>query len=144
MIAVIDSSIVIKWFVDEPDAALALDLRFHPLAAPDLLLAECANVMWKKVRRDEYDGDDAAAVVRAIEHANIALSPALGLTGRAFDIARTLGHAAYDCFYLALAERLVLPFVTADQQLVRKVAASTATSAKTLHLTEWSVVLNAK
>jgi predicted nucleic acid-binding protein len=49
---VIDASVAIKWLVDEPGTAAALSLRRHRLLAPDLLIAECANVLWKKVRRD--------------------------------------------------------------------------------------------
>jgi len=42
------SSVAIKWFVDEPDSAKAAGLLRHPLSAPDLLAPECANILWKK------------------------------------------------------------------------------------------------
>lgn len=142
MKAVIDSSVVVKWFVKEQDAAASLDLRFHPLAAPDLLLVECANVFWKKVRRDEYAADDAAMAIRALERAHISLSPAYGLAVRAFEIGRTLDHGVYDCFYLALAERLGLPLITADTKLMTK-ATPDRTSVRVLTLSNWKTVLNA-
>src|SRR6266849_5468707 len=51
---VIDASITVKWVVDEPGTPEALLLRrTAKLIAPDLLVAECANVLWKKVRRNE-------------------------------------------------------------------------------------------
>ncbi|CAN5408388.1 hypothetical protein BH10PSE2_BH10PSE2_25160 [soil metagenome] len=143
MIAVVDSSVVVKWFVDEKDAGLALDLRLRPLAAPDLLLAECANVFWKKARRGEYTSDDAALALRAIERAPILISPSIGLTGRAFDLALRLEHPAYDCFYLALCEQLALPFITADDKLQRKVASASSTAVSVLTLREWKSALNA-
>lgn len=142
MKAVIDSSVVVKWFVKEEDAEASLDLRFLPLAAPDLLLVECANVFWKKVRKGEYGADDAAMVIRAIERARISLSAAHGLAGRAFEIGRALDHAVYDCFYLALAERLGLPFITADTNLTTK-ATPDRTSVRVLGLSNWKTVLNA-
>jgi predicted nucleic acid-binding protein len=42
---VIDASVVIKWVVDEPGTAQAHLLRRHRLLAPDLLIAECANIL---------------------------------------------------------------------------------------------------
>jgi len=51
---IVDASIALKWGVDEVGTPEALALkRTHRLAAPDLLVAECANILWKKVRRGE-------------------------------------------------------------------------------------------
>jgi predicted nucleic acid-binding protein len=52
---VIDASIAIKWVVEEDGTAEALVLRQKAkLIAPDLLVAECANIFWKKVQRGEF------------------------------------------------------------------------------------------
>jgi predicted nucleic acid-binding protein len=56
---VIDASVVIKWVVDEASTAQALLLRRHRLLAPDLLIAECADVLRKKVRRKELLEEEA-------------------------------------------------------------------------------------
>ena len=51
----VDASVVVKWFVQEPlfrQARLVLTHR-HDLFAPEILLAEFANVIWKKTRRGE-------------------------------------------------------------------------------------------
>jgi predicted nucleic acid-binding protein len=48
---VVDASLAIKWFIDEPDSAEALAVLRHPISAPDLLAPECANILWKKVGR---------------------------------------------------------------------------------------------
>ena len=51
---VIDASIAIKWVVEENGTSEALVLRKKAkLIAPDLLVAECANIFWKKVQRGE-------------------------------------------------------------------------------------------
>ncbi len=51
---VIDASIAIKWVVEEDGTPQALALRGRTkLIAPELLVAECANILWKKVQRDE-------------------------------------------------------------------------------------------
>ena len=51
----VDANIVVKWFVSETlsdEARLLLARRIH-LYAPDLVLSEYANVIWKKARRHE-------------------------------------------------------------------------------------------
>lgn len=42
---VIDESIAIKWVIDELGSERALKLRRHIVAAPDLLVSECADVI---------------------------------------------------------------------------------------------------
>ena len=50
---VIDASIAVKWVVEEDGTAEALVLRQKAkLTAPDLIIPECANILWKKVRRN--------------------------------------------------------------------------------------------
>ncbi len=57
---VIDASIAIKWVVEEDGTDLALALRQKArLMAPDLIVAECANILWKKVQRKELSKDEA-------------------------------------------------------------------------------------
>ena len=54
MTLVIDASIAAKWFVEEPGRAQALEvLDETDRQAPDLVVAEVANVIWKKVLRIE-------------------------------------------------------------------------------------------
>jgi hypothetical protein len=53
---VIDASIAIKWVIEEEGTKEALALRSRALSAPDLLIAECANILWKKVRRKRAFG----------------------------------------------------------------------------------------
>ena len=45
----IDASVAIKWVVQEVGTQEALALRSNALLAPDLLILECANTLWKKV-----------------------------------------------------------------------------------------------
>lgn len=117
---VVDASVVIKWVVSEPETALALALRQHRLSAPDLLVAECANILWKKVRRNELTGDQAVFAARLLDRADIELVPARGLTEAATSLAVALDHPAYDCLYLSLSERSGRPLVTADTRLLKK------------------------
>jgi predicted nucleic acid-binding protein len=123
---VVDASVAIKWFVDEHDSDEATRLLQHPLAAPDLLAAECANILWKKVVRAELSLNEAEVIALALQGAAITLHSTRSYLANATRIACDLGLAAYDCFYLALAEKLRQPLVTADMKLVNTVRAHSA------------------
>jgi len=117
---VIDASVAIKWVIEEPGTKKALSLRHHRLLAPDLLVPECANILWKKVRRKELSSNEAGLAARLLARADIELEPTRPLFERAVELAIALDHPAYDCTYLALAEVHGCDFVTADETLSRK------------------------
>jgi predicted nucleic acid-binding protein len=132
---VIDASIAIKWVVAEPDSDSALALLKERLSAPDLLIPECTNVLWKKVRRGELRPAEAIISARLIERSDIELHSTRPLAGPAAELAIALDHPAYDCFYLALAELLGSEFVTVDEGFYRKAAAAGKTGVRLLR--EW-------
>ena len=118
---VIDASVAIKWVAPEALSEHAVALLDGPrLAAPDLLVAECANILWKKVGRGEMDQDAAIVAAQAIERVEIELVPMRLLLAESLKLALELGHPAYDCMYLALALARGCRFVTADGRLVNK------------------------
>src|SRR5437773_11750749 len=117
---VIDASVAIKWVVDEHGTREALSLLRHRLFAPDLLVAECANVLWKKARRYELGMEEARLAARLLQRADFELAPMRALLEPATMLAIALDHPAYDCTYLALAESLSCDLVTADQRLSAK------------------------
>jgi predicted nucleic acid-binding protein len=118
---VVDASIAVKWVVDEAGTSEALTLRRHAkLIAPELLTAECANILWKKVQRDELSEDEAFLAARLLQASDIEFLPTRSLLEAATRIAVELDHAAYDCLYLTLAVERDCRFVTADERFVRK------------------------
>jgi predicted nucleic acid-binding protein len=125
---VIDASVAIKWVVHETGTQEALSLRQHRLVAPDLLVAECANILWKKVRRKELSQDEAVLATRLLTRADIELAPMRPLLESATKLAISLDHPAYDCIYLALALLRGCEFVTADESLSRKALSAGLTS----------------
>jgi predicted nucleic acid-binding protein len=122
---VIDSSVAVKWYVLEEGhkQAAHLFLGGHDLAAPDLLLAEVANVFRRKVRASAMSEVQASEALRRLRREFKEFIPSDKLVHRAFDLSSKLDHSVYDCIYLALAleveSRLL---VTADIKFVAKAA----------------------
>jgi len=117
---VIDASVAVKWVVPEPDSDQAAALLEHTLVAPDLFFAECANVLWKKLRRGDLTEEEAGIAARTLEQVDLAVVPSRAYLGRAVSIAAALERPAYDAIYLAVAEALGLRLATADARLIRK------------------------
>ena len=68
---VIDASVAIKWIVQEAGTEEAVLVRRRPLSAPDLLIAECANILWKKVRQNELTEAEAILAARLLQRADV-------------------------------------------------------------------------
>ena len=70
---VIDASVAVKWVIEEEGTTQALALRGLALTAPDLLIAECANILWKKVRHSELSEREAAFAAGLLARADFDL-----------------------------------------------------------------------
>jgi len=116
-----DASIAVKWVIEEQGTPEALVLRRKAkLIAPELLVAECANVLCKKVQRNELTKEEALLAARLLQGAEIELLPMRSLFEAATRISIELNHPAYDCMYVALAVANECTFVTADERFLRK------------------------
>ena len=120
----VDASVVVKWFVPEilaDEARLLLEYP-HEFQAPDILLVEFGNTIWKKFRRGEVSFlrpymDELLELDEVID-----LHPVGEQVTRAVQIAGELEHPVYDCLYLACAEATGSTVVTADRRLANKAA----------------------
>ncbi len=126
MTLVIDASVACKWFFDEPlsPEARRLATDHVTFVAPDMILAECANAAWRRVRSDEIAPVHARAFLNSLPLWFESLAPAAELHETAFEMAHELGHPVYDCLYLALAERARARVVTADRAFAERVGRS--------------------
>ena len=124
---IIDASVGIKLFLVEPlsDRADALfaNLMDDPPSqfyVPDLFFIECTNILWKYVQRFGYSADAARQNVADLARLPLQIISTAALVEVALDLSVEHGSTAYDSAYVALAQQLSLPFVTADEALVRR------------------------
>ena len=123
---VVDASIACKWYLDEPGSDLArsvVDGR-HELVAPDILLAEVGNALWRCHLRGEIAERDGAAALQGLAHMFHALVPSVSVIADAFQAAAVLRHPVYDCIYLIVARDLGVQLITADRRLIAVVRGS--------------------
>jgi predicted nucleic acid-binding protein len=126
--AVLDTSVVIKWYrQEEVLAGQALALRGAYLAgqmaiaAPSLLVYELANVL--RYKRDLTAGQVQQAVQSLFDMGLELLPPLEAVTRRAVELAWAYDTTVYDATFAALAESLGAVFVTADERLARRLQA---------------------
>ena len=85
--------------------------------APDFILTEAANVVWKKARRNEVADAQPYLEELALLPDAVVLHPSADLVAHAAAIALEIDHPVCDCLYLACAEAEGAPLVTADSRL---------------------------
>lgn len=122
---VVDASVVVKWFVPEihSEAARRLLTLPHQYFAPDLLFAETADTIWKKVRRGALTAEDGRHLVADIGRIAVETIACRVLAGDAHELANATGRTVYDSLYLALAIRLRTCMLTADDRLAAAITA---------------------
>jgi predicted nucleic acid-binding protein len=126
---VVDASVTIKLFVEEADSARAEALFNHLASEPDtrfyapsLLCVECANILWKYVRRFGYDRKEAGRSLGRLMALSIDGIDVRDVVDDAQKIALAWDISVYDACYVATAERLGLPLITADERLVKQLS----------------------
>jgi len=123
---VVDASVLVKWFLHEKEAdrdrALALR-EFHisgrsTLFIPQLALLEVLNAVRFSPKADEEDGEMA---LETLHDLHLETRPAeLDLLRKANAIAWAYKITIYDALYVALAEQVGYPLITADEVMVKK------------------------
>ena len=125
MIGVVDTSALIRLFV--PDGPLPNDFEgflrgvergLNIAIAPELLMAEAANVINKKQRSGELSESEDDQLLSDILSVPIRLFPHRPILLRAFELARVHKLTVYDTLYLALAEEHGAVIFTGDRKLL--------------------------
>lgn len=126
--SVIDASVAVKWFVDEPDSDLALELldaEQGDLLVPDIFVVEVSATLVRVANIDKTSQERSRAglyhLIDLIDRGALSVERTPpGQTADAAHIAIDLGHPLKDCIYLDLAMKLGRPLITADARFAVK------------------------
>ena len=123
---VVDANIVINTVMSMTDDLKLfwerVDREQIAPCAPRLWLSETTSAIRFLVSQKEITADEAEEALRTIHDLHVEIiNEDEELSLRALELAGKLGQSkAYDAFYLALAEKLVTEFWTADVRLFRR------------------------
>lgn len=125
MNVVVDASVLVKWYVVEedfePEAEYLADERFV-LHAPELIIPEIGNILWKKHRRGELNALDINKIITESGLENeLTLHSHEPLFESSVKGAIETGQTVYDWMYLSLALALSTTFVTADRRFLNAI-----------------------
>lgn len=124
MIGVVDTSALIRLFV--PDGPLpdgfenflrGVERGLNSAIAPELLMAESANVLNKKRKNNELTPAESDQLLASTIDLPIRLFSHRPLLPRAFELATEFNLSVYDTLYLTLAEEHGAVVFTADLSL---------------------------
>jgi predicted nucleic acid-binding protein len=121
---VVDASVIAAAFFQEQEADQAgkIVTGGATLWAPDLIYAELANVIWKRLGRNEINAGEAEQLLGDFLNLPLNVAPSEGLARVALRLAIQTRRTVYDCLYLALAVREKTVMVTGDRRLVNALA----------------------
>jgi predicted nucleic acid-binding protein len=92
----------------------------YTIIAPDFVILETLNVIWRQFRRKEPTHAQASETESQLADYFDKLVPSSTLSVRALNIAIELDHSAYDCAYLACALTEGGPMISADDVFLEK------------------------
>lgn len=135
-VLIVDASVAVKWYVKEPMREKALKLRDDyvseriDLQAPSLILFEVGNAIRYYPGSTEVE---CAEAVRELRTLGLTLHE---LDENTIDIASNLAFSEeisfYDAVYISLAKNLQGTFITADEELLRRLGEETKKGAMLL------------
>lgn len=124
MMWVIDTSALIRLYVPDGPLHPEIETAFNRAAsgaelvlAPELLLAEAANVLLRKRRRGELSAQELGKLLQAVGSLPIRFCGHADLILPSCALAEAHGLSVYDALYLALAERHGARLITSDDAL---------------------------
>ena len=128
---VIDASVAVKWYLFEEksdDARGLFDIQPQQrLLAPDLIVPELGNILWKRLRQrlmSAAEVDEIAGGLVEPDTFPVDIVSSASLIETALDIAVECDRTVYDCLYVALAVANDTAMVTADRRLVNAFSAT--------------------
>ena len=112
---VIDASVLVDALLAAGPARVRL--ASDNLQAPELIDAELLSVLRRLVLAEKLQEGHALQALATADHLGLRRHPSRSLWPRAWELRTNL--SAYDALYVALAEQLKAPLLTADARLAR-------------------------
>ena len=119
MITVLDASAAVAIAMNLPESA-----KFQPqietsdlVIAPDILLAEVSNAVWKYVKAGVVDSEQGDRVLERAVRLVDQFETSLTLYREAYALSVNNLHPVYDALYLVLARRNNAVLATLDRRL---------------------------
>lgn len=112
---VVDASAAVLGLLNDGQARSAL--REGAVACPHLVDSEVASALRAQVQRGEVEADDAGHALETWGRLGVERIGVRGLLPRIWELRENV--SAYDATYVAVAEVLESPLVTADSRLAR-------------------------
>ncbi len=123
MILAVEPGVVLKWFVEEPlrPQARSLLADGHQLVAPDILIADVAELARMRAMAGELSPEQVEPIVRNVGLPCFisAFVESARLRDRALALALQCDWPVHDCFYVACAEAASAPLIVADERFLR-------------------------
>ena len=125
MIGVVDTSALIRLFI--PDGPMVAGLEpfiagvergLNTAVAPELLMAEAANVILKKMRLGELNAEEAKLLTDDVISMPIKLFAHKPLIQRSMELANIHNLTVYDALFLSLAVQHSAVLFSADEKLL--------------------------
>jgi len=126
---VLDTSVVVKWFLQEENSEVAETylqrlLEGQAIAfVPSSLFYELANVFWVR-RRDDVSEEDSLAIWEKLQKLPLTVVDWNELLPEAISLAYQHEIAVYDAVFVRLAQIKGCDLITADKKLITKIADS--------------------
>lgn len=119
MIVVLDASAAVHVLLNGPRAAAVTPALAdaEAVVAPDLVIAEVANALWKYVRAGQLDIDRALVALNDMSSLVTELVPVAPLSQETLAEAVRIDHPVYDVAYLVAARRKAATLATFDRRL---------------------------
>jgi predicted nucleic acid-binding protein len=116
-VRVTDANVVVAAIVVDTDESQSLRERLHDTAliAPHVIDLEATNSLRRLVQRGRITSDDAVHALRLLKGFSIDLRAHAPLLARCWELRDNV--TPHDASYVALAEALGVPILTADARL---------------------------
>lgn len=128
---ILDSSVVAKWFFpSEEDIEIALKIKDLfltkeiSISVPVLIYYEVNNLIRTAIKSLRINEELAKEAYQGFLELDLVAYSSKKLMEMALEKAVSLDISSYDASYVALAEYLKIPLITADQKLIDKAESS--------------------